>query len=564
MRRGKVPLTGSEVRVKGDFWNQAEEVEYPRDKTLHQLFEEQAARTPGNRAVIFKDQTLSYQELNERSSRLAQVLMDKGVGSDHIVAIMVERSFEMIIGLLAIFKAGGAYLPIDPHYPEERIRFMLCDSGAKMLITRHGLFIDGRNANDQNNMAGNPVLNFGDLNFEFVSSFEFRGSDLAPETKGVVAKNRQPATSLAYVIYTSGSTGKPKGVLIQHRSVVNRLHWMQKKYPLNESDTLLQKTPYFFDVSVWELFWWFFAGACLCFMLPGFEKFPQAIVETVKSRGVSVIHFVPSMLSAFLGYVENSAGEVEGLASLKRVFASGEILKPAHVKRFNQILHRQNGTRLVNLYGPTEATVDVSYFDCPTSTDIQEVPIGRPIDNHRLCILDKDMRQQPEAAEGELCISGVGLARGYLNNPELSAEKFIDWNIGPQRSQGEDFIELENRIKIYRSGDLARQLPDGNIAFVARMDKQVKIRGLRIELGEIEAVLAAHPAVQDSVVRVKETSETIVTLVAYAVSKKPVSAEELRKYMKTFLPDYMVPAAFVFLDALPLTSSGKLDRRALA
>jgi len=534
--------------------------EFPIDKTLHQLFAEQAVKTPGNTAVIFKNKKLTYRELNEKTDQLARLLQSKGVGSDSVVGIKVERSLEMMIGLLAILKAGGAYLPIDPHYPEERIHFMLADSGAIVLLKKSEIRIsksetnsNDQNANDRNKGNVPIVLNFEHLNFDIVSNFVLRASNLS-------------SSELAYVIYTSGSTGKPKGVMIEHRSVVNRLHWMQKKYPLTENDVILQKTPYFFDVSVWELFWWLLAGAAVCFLLPGFERFPQAIVETVEKNNVTTMHFVPSMMSAFLGYIENS-GDAERLGSLKQVFCSGEELKPSHVNRFNKILYQRNGTRLINLYGPTEATVDVSYFDCPTGTDIQQVPIGKPIDNTGLYIMDKDMHVLPVGTEGELYISGVGLARGYLNRPELTADRFCLRRPGEEKKgTGKFFSPFTFHLSpFYKTGDLAYWLPDGNIVYCGRMDYQVKIRGLRIELGEIESVLSQHPDVRDCVVIVKQTTETIINLIAYIVMKtdEQVSFEALKKYMKSFLPDYMIPGEFVILKTLPLTPSGKVDRKAL-
>jgi surfactin family lipopeptide synthetase A len=522
---------------------------YPADKTLHELFAEQVEKTPGNPAVLFKDQGLSYREFNEKADGLARLLKEKGAGPGTVVGIMMGRSLEMMVGLMGILKAGAAYMPIDPHYPQERIDYMLKDSSAVLLLTAREL------------------LDIG---------------------KGTAC--RAP-TNLAYVIYTSGSTGKPKGVMVEHHSVVNRLHWMQKRYPLDESDTILQKTPFIFDVSVWELFWWSLVGAKVCFLLPGFEKFPQAIVETVERQNVTTMHFVPSMMSAFLGYIENS-GDIKRLGSLKRVFVSGEALKPVHVERFNKTLYRENGTRLINLYGPTEATVDVSYFDCPTGAGLQNIPIGKPIDNIRLYIMDNDLQLQPVGTEGELCISGVGLARGYLNRPELTNEKFCGGPGAPAVRRKKISMEATHRAKhrtpflpckcpptqwgfskeppgrrrLYKTGDLACWLPDGNIAFVGRIDHQVKIRGLRIELGEIEAVLSRHPAVQDCVVTVKETTETITTLAAYLVIKPGEQAAdpELKKHMKAFLPDYMVPGEWIRMETLPRTASGKIDRKRLS
>jgi fengycin family lipopeptide synthetase D len=509
---------------------------FPDNKTLHDLFEAQVERTPGAPAIFFKNQQLSYRELNEKAGALACLLSGKGVGPGSIVGLMVDRSVEMMVGLMGILKAGAAYMPIDPHYPKERIDFMLKDSGAEILLTSPDI--------------SNCQLPMSSRIFRF----------------------HHPG-NLAYVIYTSGSTGRPKGVMVEHRSVVNRLHWMQKRYPLDETDTILQKTPFIFDVSVWELFWWSLVGAAVCFLLPGFEKFPQAIVETVEKRRVTTMHFVPSMLSAFLGYIENS-GDVKRLGSLKRVFVSGEALKPAHVELFNRTMYRENGTQLINLYGPTEATVDVSYFDCPPGGDIREIPIGKPIDNIRLYIMDSDSRLQPVGTEGELCISGVGLARGYLNRPEMTEERFINQGLflkkpplDPAKTFDKKAILTRNTNTntLYRTGDLAYWLPDGNIVFVGRIDHQVKIRGLRIELGEIEAVLARHPGVQDCVVIVKETTETIITLAAYMVIKPgaEVTDQELKKHMKSFLPDYMVPGEWVRMGNLPRTPSGKVDRKKL-
>jgi amino acid adenylation domain-containing protein len=548
--------------------------EFPGDKTLHRLFEEQVEQTPGKPAAIFKKQTFTYRELNEKANQMARLLRRKSVEPDQTVAIIVERSLEMMVGLMAILKSGGAYLPISPDYPAKRINHLLLDSSTKILLTQ-GKFVD--------KIKANLDMEIEVINLEAEENYRESPVNL-PHING--------PRNLAYVIYTSGSTGKPKGVMIEHRPVVNRLHWMQKKYPLNENDTILQKTPFFFDVSVWELFWWSMPGASVCFLLPGFEKFPQAIVETVETRHITTMHFVPSMMSAFLGYMENS-GDIPRLASLKRVFCSGEALKPAHVERFNKTLYQQNGTRLINLYGPTEATVDVSYFDCPTDTDgteIQCIPIGKPIDNIQLYIMDEDSREQPVGTEGELRIGGVGLARGYLNRPELTSEKFClrrpgalfektapgprknfllngtDKNHLPMQSCSHatmQYHSLPPHYPIYLTGDRARWLEDGNIEFLGRMDFQVKIRGLRIELGEIEAVLSNHPAVQDCVVLVKETTETIINLVAYMVTKMEISEVELKKYMKSLLPDYMVPGEFVVLDALPLTPSGKVDRKKL-
>ena len=351
---------------------------------------------------------------------------------------------------------------------------------------------------------------------------------------------------LVYVIYTSGSTGKPKGVMIEHRALVNRLHWMQSAYPIAPGDVILQKTPYSFDVSVWELFWWALEGATLAFLVPGGERNPAAIVEAVRRHRVSVMHFVPSMLNVFLEYLDAKGPDaLAKLTSLRQVFASGEALTASHVRKFNAIL----GARLTNLYGPTEATVDVSYFDCPRSNDFEIVPIGRPIDNIRLYVI-RDGREAPIGETGELCIAGVGLARGYVNNAALTAERFVDNPVNP----GE---------RIYRTGDIARWLPDGNVEYLGREDHQVKIRGLRIELGEIESTVREYPGVIDCVTVVQRHSESVVVLVAHLVSRDELDIPALKQHLRQRLPDYMIPHRFERIAEMPLTSSGKADRKAL-
>jgi amino acid adenylation domain-containing protein len=454
-------------------------------------------------------------------------------------------------------KAGGAYLPIDPGYPEERIDFMLKDSGAKILLT-------GRELSD------------------FSSPQAFK---ISP----------QGTSSLAYIIYTSGSAGKPKGVMIQHRSLVNRLNWMQDKFSIEPGDTLLQKTPFTFDVSVWEIFWWSLVGARLSVLVPGGEKDPALIVETIEKTKVTVLHFVPSMLNAFLEYVKsNHAGG--RLRGLRHVIASGEALTLTQVKLFNELLYETNGIKLTNLYGPTEATIDVSFFDCSTGESLERVPIGKPIDNIRLYVVNTQLHLQPTGIAGELCIAGDGLGRGYLNRPGLTAEKFDQdlWDYQDyhdekrlklkelrrtgkkneinqkllQGVQGDGFLEKSppgrRRQNIYRTGDLARWLPDGNIDFLGRMDHQVKIRGFRVELGEIEARLLKLQEIKETVVLSRKPADADVSsLFAYFVSDSDFSVTRLRGYLSQHLPDYMIPSHFVKVETIPLTANGKIDRKAL-
>jgi amino acid adenylation domain-containing protein len=384
----------------------------------------------------------------------------------------------------------------------------------------------------------------------------FDGSIVNLDDPGLYAGPRENpaivnlASDLAYVIYTSGSTGKPKGVMIEHRSVVNRLHWMQCAYPIGRDDVILQKTPYYFDVSVWELFWWALQSARLCFLMPGGERMPLAIVETIRKHRITVLHFVPSMLNVFLEYLDGKDDRVlEGLASVRRVFVSGEALALSHVEKFNNTLGNKTGARLTNLYGPTEATVDVSYYDCPTHNYLEKVPIGKPIHNTRLYIIGNG-QQVAIGEDGELCIAGVGLARGYLNSQALTDEKFVD-NFGGVRE------------RLYRTGDIARWLPDGNIEYLGREDFQVKIRGLRIELGEIENTVRGFPGVADCVCVARKYSESVILIIAYLVCKSEVEIGGLKQYLKQHLPDYSIPNHFEILKELPLTPNGKADRKAL-
>jgi D-alanine--poly(phosphoribitol) ligase subunit 1 len=510
------------------------EVPFPDQATLQQLVEAQIAQKLTETAVICDHDTafglssLTNWQLNDRANQLAHLLKAEGVGPGDIVALMVERSLAMIIGILGIVKAGAAYLPLPVDNPRDRIEYILKDGGVKVLLVQ--------NKTATRSSFDRFVVNLDDPEI-------YRGSTANP---AIINKPQD----LVYVIYTSGSTGKPKGVMIEHRSLINRLNWMQHAYPINEGDVILQKTPYSFDVSVWELFWWAIAGAKLCFLMPGGERNPIAIVETIKKHKVSVIHFVPSMLNVFLEYLDGkSASVLRSLDSLRWVFASGETLMPTHVRKFNDIFGSKTGARLINLYGPTEATVDVSYFNCPSHNHFENVPIGRPIDNIHLYIMRDD--QQVAIGEiGELCIGGVGLARGYLNNPVLTDEKFIKNPVNPDE-------------RIYRTGDIARWLPDGTIEYLGREDHQVKIRGLRIELGEIENTIREYPGITDCIVLVKKYSDSVILIVAYLVCKSGLEFESLKHYLRKHLPDYMIPNHFQKIDELPLGPNGKANPKAL-
>jgi amino acid adenylation domain-containing protein len=489
--------------------------------------EAQVARTPEAIAVVYEQEQLSYRELNERANQLARYLQREGVGAESLVGILMERSVEMVVALLAVLKAGAAYVPLDPAYPRERLGFMLEETGTTVLLTQQALSADLRLPQAQ------PLCL--DLDTQWA---QVAGESKQNPEAGVRSEN------LAYVIYTSGSTGQPKAAMNSHRGIVNRLLWMQEQYQLTSRDRVLQKTPYSFDVSVWEFFWPLLAGASIVVARPEGHRDRDYLVQLIEREQITVLHFVPSMLEAFL-----EAAEVErSCGSVRQVICSGEELKAGLAQR---CLERLDG-ELDNLYGPTEAAVDVTSWRCERGSGGGAVAIGKPIANIELYILDREGEPVPVGVSGELHIGGVGLARGYLQRPELTAERFIP----------HPFSQGAGGARVYRTGDLARYLADGNIEYLGRADTQVKVRGYRIELGEIEVVLARQAEVKQCAVIVREDGAD-KQLVAYVVASEALEVSELRRRLKEQLPDYMIPAAFVLLDELPLTANGKLNRRAL-
>ncbi|MGD2093175.1 MAG: amino acid adenylation domain-containing protein, partial [Candidatus Aminicenantes bacterium] len=519
--------------------------DYPKDKTIHALFEEQAERTSDHVALIGKNSkhegtrglaplSITYRQLNKKSTRLADVLREKGAKPGTIVGIMLERSVEMIIGILGILKADGAYLPIDPEYPEERKQYMLDDSDAGVLITRPDL-----SGKHKKLKIVNGQLSIVNCQRQISRTFEAK--------KDHLHLSPAPATCLAYILYTSGSTGRPKGVLIRHGSVVNVLTALFKRYPFCSGDTYLLKTSYTFDVSVTELFGWFLGGGRLAILKLKGERDPGDILETIERCAISHINFVPSMFGVFL---ETLNGEnLTRLSSLKYIFLAGEALLPVLVKR---LMRFNSGVLLENIYGPTESTIYASNYSLSGWKGSGNIPIGKPLPNIGLYILDKYDHLQPVGVAGELCISGQGLAVGYLNQPGLTEEKFV-------------FSPFLRGERLYRTGDLARWLSDGNIEFLGRLDQQVKVRGFRIELGEIENQLLNHDEVREAVVSVKNDKREDKYLFAYIVSHSPGSFESnrLRSYLQEKLPGYMVPVYFVELEEMPLTAGGKIDKRSL-
>ncbi|NEP12735.1 MAG: amino acid adenylation domain-containing protein, partial [Symploca sp. SIO2C1] len=513
-------LTLTERQQLLEEWNDTATA-YPQDQCIHHLFELQVERTPDAVAVVFENQQLTYRKLNQRANQLAHYLQGLGVQPETLVGICVERSLEMVVGLMAILKAGGAYVPLDPSYPQKRLAYMLQDAAVPVLLTQQTL------------IAGLPPHSAQ------VVCLDRDWSRIAGSSRTNIDRGTQ-LDHLAYVIYTSGSTGKPKGVMNGHLGVCNRLLWMQDQYPLTPEDRVLQKTPFSFDVSVWEFFWPLLTGARLVVAKPNGHKDSAYLAEVIVTQNITTIHFVPPMLQAFL-----AEPALDCCNSLKRVICSGEALsadlQTQFFKRLNCELH--------NLYGPTEAAIDVSYWSCQPDDPRTTVPIGRPVANTQLYVLDADLQPVPIGITGELHIGGIQVARGYLNRPDLTRDKFIANPFGLGR--------------LYKTGDLARYLPDGTLEYLSRIDHQVKIRGFRIELGEIEAILLTHPEVYQGIVICREDTPGDKRLVAYVVDHDIQNPGELRDFLKAQLPEYMVPSTFVQLEVLPLTPNGKVDRKAL-
>ncbi|MFJ1542794.1 amino acid adenylation domain-containing protein [Micromonospora chalcea] len=523
----RLPLLPAAERELLAAWNDTS-ADFPRAETLHGPIEERAAATPDAVAVTIDGHSRTYAELNAQANRVAHRLRAAGVGPETLVGVCAERSVELVAGLLGVLKAGGAYLPLDPEYPADRLAFMVGDADAPVVLVQSHL-------RDVLPDTGATVLELDDATV-------WTGQ---PETDPAPAAGLE---NLAYVIYTSGSTGRPKGVPNTHRGIVNRLDWMQKTYRLGADDAVLQKTPASFDVSVWEFFWPLRTGARLVLAKPGGHKDAGYLRDLLVSERITTAHFVPSMLTVFL-----AEDGVEAATALRRVICSGEELPLASAADFTA---RLPWCGLHNLYGPTEAAIDVTAWACEPDrlAQVTSVPIGAPIANLRLHVLDPSGAQCPVGVAGELHIGGVGLARGYHRRPALTAEKFVP-----------DPFSGEPGARLYRTGDLARWVvgPDGAgvIEFLGRIDHQVKLRGLRIELGEIESALRDQPDVTEATVIVREDSPGDKRLTAYLVGAAEHAA--LKAALKDTLPEYMVPAAFVTLDALPLTPNGKLDRKAL-
>nr|AIE12095.1 putative NRPS/PKS hybrid synthase module B6C [uncultured bacterium] len=507
-------------------WN-ATGQDFPPTNSLQQMFEAQVERSPSAIAVECEGVALSYAELNARSNQMARNLQARGVGPEVLVGLYLERSIELVVGMLGILKAGGAYVPLDPDYPQQRLAFMLEDSRIPMLLTQERL----RDTLPYSTAVDVICLDSGWQ--------EIAGQ--SEENPGVEVD----AENLAYVLYTSGSTGKPKGVAVPHRAVCNHMLWMQDVYPLSEADKVLQKTPFSFDASVWEFFAPLIAGARLVLAQPDAHKNPLYLAQLIEAQQITRIQVVPTLLKMLL-----DDGLIEECRSLRHVFCGGEALLPELQQRFFAC----HPAELVNLYGPTEVTIDSITWNCDRDGQHRSVPIGRPIANDEVYILDRHRQPVPIGVRGELYIGGAGLARGYLNRPELTAERFIAHPFSDRTA-----------ARLYQTGDLARYLPDGNIEYLGRTDQQVKLRGFRIELGEVQTELRAHELVQDAVASVYRDETGAERLVAYLVTGD--GNEEVigivREHLKTRLTEYMMPSVFMLIDEIALTPSGKVDYKRL-
>jgi len=500
--------------------------EFKQGNLIHGLFERQVERTPDNTAVIFEGDQVTFAELNARANQMAHFLRSLGVGPEVPVGICVERSMEMVIGLLAILKAGGAYVPLDSEYPQQRLAFLMKDLSVGIVLTQQRLAhllsetqckvicLDGGRAMFEGESEQNPDC-------------EVTGDNLA------------------YIIYTSGSTGQAKGVMIPHRGICNRLLWMVEAFSPDEAECVLQKTTFSFDASVWEFFLPLITGARLVVARPGLHGDTAYLVEAIRENRVTIVQLVPSMLQVLV-----EEPDLERCETLLRIFCGGEAL-PSRLQQ--RVAQRLNAV-LYNLYGPTEVSIDATYWKCEGKTDEPIVPIGRPLPNVHVYVLDSNLNPVPTGVPGELYIAGAGLARGYFDRPDLTADRFVPSPFGEQMG-----------TRLYRTGDLVRHTDEGCLEFLGRVDHQVKIRGYRIELGEIEASIMQHHGVREAAVLVREYAGGDKRLVAYfdTVEGNSVSVIELRSFVAERLPDYMVPSLFVALERLPLTVSGKLDRKAL-
>ncbi|WP_436955878.1 non-ribosomal peptide synthase/polyketide synthase [Staphylococcus sp. AS1337] len=490
-------------------------------------FEEQVSKFPNKTAIKYEGESLTYKAFNAKVNQMAYRLRSEGVESESLVAVMANRSLEMLVAIYGIIKAGGAYVPIDPNYPADRINYILEDSQATVLLTDNELQETISYDHKVIDISNNETLaSLPTANLEHITD----------------------VNNLMYVIYTSGTTGKPKGVLVSGESLMNRLNWLIDKYGIGNEDIVFFKTPFTFDVSVWEVFGFGMIGAQAVLLPSGEEGNPEKITSVIQNDTPTMVHFVPSMFNVFINFIK-ATNQTQMISSLRYVLASGEALKPSIVNQFNELIGSKNSTQLINLYGPTEATIDVTSFDFDHNVKYDVVPIGKPIANTQAYILNEDNNVMGIGVPGELCIGGINVTRGYLNRPELTQEKFVDNPFG----EG----------KIYRTGDLAQWNNDGNISYLGRIDEQVKIRGYRIELGEIESILRKNDDILNVAVVAKPIIDDELSICTYIVSDQTIDFEALKAELSQQLPEYMVPTYMMQVEELPVSSSGKLNKKAL-
>ncbi len=502
------------------------ERDYPRDKTIQQLFEEQVRRTPNSIALVYNENAMTFNELNNRSNQLAWHLREKGTLAGDIIGIMIDRSFEMIVGILGIMKAGASYLPIDPEYPADRKLYIIGESKLKMLLTSQSI-------------PGSTEYN---CEFLLLEDEKIYSAD-----RGNPKIVNQPS-DLAYIIYTSGTTGQPKGVMVEHKSIVNTLYFRIQEYNMSEDDKCIQLFSFIFDGFLTSLFTPLLSGAKTVLVSSIYDI--ELISKTIIKEKISHLISVPTVYKLIF------SRDDANYSSVKVVTLAGEAITDDIIELTNK---KYPFIELVNEYGPTEASVLTSIFR--DQQQHKKISIGKPIHNMQLYIVSSTNLLQPVGVVGELLIGGIGLARGYLNNDNLTKEKFTYFEPATGRMHNEE-DKSSTAIRVYRTGDLARWLSDGKIEFLGRIDHQVKIRGLRIELGEIENTLRKHEKIKNCIVIVNgEGNEK--SLCAYLVSEKVFSIEEIRTFLHGYLPDYMIPSYFITLDELPINSNGKVDRKAL-
>lgn len=490
---------------------------------LVNLFESQVLKTPDKVAVKFEESILTYKDLDEKSSNLAAILSSKAKHSSYI-GIYMERSLEMVVSIIAVLKAGCAYVPLDPGYPNTRIEYMVKNSKIRAVLTKSVYLTELISINSEKLL----VDNLEELN--------------------VPVKNKTKLTTAlsdpAYIIYTSGSTGNPKGVIIPHQAIINHMTWMKKEFPLREGENVLQKTPFSFDASVWEFYLPLLTGGTLVMAPSGAQTNLKQIIKCIQENSISVIQLVPAMLHLL---IEDE--EFKNCKTLRYVFCGGEVLPYTLKNKFHAIIDAD----LINLYGPSEACIDTTFHICKRDFKNESIPIGRAIDNVVLYIMDKDGKKVREGEPGELWIGGLGLAVGYVNNHELTREKFVD---NPDIKSPYETL--------YKTGDLVKQLKNGEIDYIDRIDNYVKIRGIFVDIGEIENTISKHEAVSHSIVKII-TQKDVKFIVSYIVLRKEgnLSINTLRSFLKKELPLNMIPNHFIFMEEFPLSPSGKIDRKAL-